>query len=245
LASSSAWFLAPTFPGETVFYWNQVVSAAPAPTTVLSRAFEFKAGNYYSIDVTLGSSGASANDRSFEAGLYYDGALVNSVNFNQRPNYTPFSMRFVTDEIGYDAAREIRIEVRNKDSKGTIVSFYIIDITITEYAEIPQPDPDEEFRDEQRGFWAKVLVFLQNIVDGIKAIPQAIQDLANSIKEFFQKIFDFFAMLFRWISFIFRLVVKAMEIMMAISSSLPFWIIGAFVALVAVCVRKFGIKGRR
>ena len=49
--------------------------------------------------------------------------------------------------------------------------------------EIPgPPDPDEEFRDEQRGFWAKLLAMLQGIVDTIKSIGEWFANINEWIK---------------------------------------------------------------
>ena len=91
------------------------------------------------------------------------------------------------------------------------------------------PDPDEEFKEEQRGFWAKILQFLQDIWDAIMSIPEAI---AN----FFKQIWDVLRMIFEWILAIVRLLVKAINFFTVALGFLPWWIYVGAIALVAICV---------
>ncbi|MCL2300475.1 MAG: hypothetical protein FWC27_10075, partial [Firmicutes bacterium] len=51
------------------------------------------------------------------------------------------------------------------------------------------PDLDGEFRDEQRGFWQKVLDFLQGIWDAIKSIPEFIAELPQKILDGLKSLF--------------------------------------------------------
>ena len=88
---------------------------------------------------------------------------------------------------------------------------------------------EEEWQDEQRGFWQKVLDFLQGIWDAIKAIPEAI---AN----FFKQIWDVLRMIFEWIATIGRLLVKSAQVLGAVIGGLPIWMSAGALALVAVCV---------
>ena len=145
----------------------------------------------------------------------------------------------------------VQIVVRAKSASGNI--------RISEWAygnpwiafegvQVLEGETDESrWQDEQRGFWERLWQMLQGMWDAILSIPQKIgewfQQLFAKIEEIWTAIKDFFELIWRWISFIFRLVIKAMEIMMALSSSLPIWVVGAFVALVAVCV-VYKILGR-
>ena len=91
------------------------------------------------------------------------------------------------------------------------------------------PSAEEEFRDEQRGFWQKVLDFLTGIWDAIKAIPQAI---AN----FFKQVWDVIKMIVDWIVAVASLLVKAISFFGVALGFLPWWMYAGAVALVAISV---------
>ena len=91
------------------------------------------------------------------------------------------------------------------------------------------PSDDELWQDEQRGFWASILEWLSNILDAIMAIPRAI---AN----FFKTVFDIIRMIAEWIATIARLIAKSAQVLGAVIGSLPWWMIGGALALVAISV---------
>ena len=67
----------------------------------------------------------------------------------------------------------------------TMLSFEGFRVTTTP----PGPDLDEEFRDEQRGFWGRVLDWFQRIYDAIMSIPEVIRNLPQMILDGIRSLF--------------------------------------------------------
>jgi len=94
---------------------------------------------------------------------------------------------------------------------------------------VVEPDPDEEFKDEQRGFWANALAWFQKIWDAIMSIP-------TMIANFFKQVWDVLRMIGEWIMTLLRLLGKAVQYFALVLGFLPWWMFAAVTALVAVCV---------
>ena len=211
----------------------------------VGETYNFSMGSFFGgipTPVANGSTAVNAYVKIYDSSNVYEEELLYEVEHPYAAGslmVQRFSDELLFEFVAQQAYLSLDIVIEVRPWRATLVSgsgannvvwFGFVDAVVVAV------EQEDEWQNEQRGFWAKILAFLQDIIDGIKAIPEMISNIITAIG-------DFFKLVWRWITFIFRLVIKAMEIMMAISTALPFWIVGAFVALIAVCV-VYKILGR-
>ena len=184
-------------------------------------------------ETSLVSMSYNANTKIFDwnsddvEGFYFDFTL------DETTNYTGYKvMVYVT--ILYRA-----LNVPGNHANDDAMTWWAFEGAHIIEAKAP-PSEDDLWQDEQRGFWERLWQMLQGMWDAIVSIPAKIgewfQQLFAKIEEIWSAITGFFEMLWRWIMFLFNLIVKALNMMTALSGALPWWLLGAFIALVAVCV---------